>query len=392
MSDAYKGLFVLELAQGVAAPYCGMLLAQHGADVLKIEPMGGDWSRGLGRREGDFSAEAIALNRGKRSLALDLKSAAGREAAQRLARRADVLVENYRPGVTGRLGLDRASVASVNPSVIYATVTGFGETGPYRDRPATDTVMQGFTGFMAINRDREGVPQRVGILAIDMATGLYLSQAVGAALYRRAVTGEGAHVTTSLLECAMALQESRLVAQVRDGAAVAPVGAPVGTFRTADGYLSLNARRDAHFAALCRVLDGPPWAGDPRFAGESARLSHAAELNALVAPLIEARPTRHWQDVLTEADILNAPVNTYDDLFDDPQVRSVEAIGWQELPGLGRLPATRLPALPPPSARPLERATPPRVGEGGRASLLAAGFAPSEVDALFASGAAAAGD
>ena len=296
-SAPFDGLTVIELAQGVAAPYCGMVLAQNGATVTKIEPIGyGDWSRGLGRRVGDFSAEAIVLNRGKRSLALDLKAPKGKAAALRLLAQADVVIENYRPGVTQRLGLDYESVAATNPSVVYATVTGFGDTGPNRDLPATDTVMQGYSGFMSINRDADGIPRRLNMLAIDISTGLYLSQAVSAALYRRAVKGDGTHLKTSLLECAMAFQEARIVAEVFDGAAVKPVGAPVGTFPTADGYLSLNARRDAHFARLVALLDHPEWLRDARFSSEQARLTNAAELNALVTPHIAAHPTSWWQE------------------------------------------------------------------------------------------------
>ncbi|WP_162409114.1 CaiB/BaiF CoA transferase family protein [Acuticoccus sediminis] len=386
---AFEGVKVVELAQGVAAPYCGMMLAQNGASVTKIEPVGyGDWSRGLGRRVGDYSAEAIVLNRGKRSLALNLKAPEGRDAAFRLVADADVVIENYRPGVTRRLGLDYETVATANPSVVYATVTGFGETGPNRDLPATDTVMQGYTGFMSINRDTEGVPRRLNMLAIDVSTGLYLSQAVSAALYRKAVRGEGVHIRTSLLECAMAFQEARIVAEVFDGAAVKPVGAPVGTFPTADGYLSLNARRDAHFVRLCDIVGHPEWRADPRFASEQQRVAHAADLNALVAPFVAAHPTDWWKEKLSEADILHAKVHDYRELMDDPQVVEMEAIGWAEIEGLGRLPATRLPGLPAASARSAALAHPPRVGEGGRAALAEAGFGEAEIEALGACGAA----
>ncbi|MEO9786321.1 MAG: CoA transferase [Aurantimonas coralicida] len=389
-SPPFEGLKVVELAQGVAAPYCGMMLAQNGASVTKIEPIGyGDWSRGLGKRVDDFSAEAIVLNRGKRSLALNLKAPEGRETALRLLEQADVVIENYRPGVTGRLGLDYASVAARNPAVVYATVTGFGETGPNKDLPATDTVMQGYTGFMSINRDLTGVPRRLNMLAIDISTGLYLAQAVSAALYRKAVRGEGTHLRTSLLECAMAFQEARIVAEIFDGAAVKPVGAPVGTFPTADGYLSLNARRDAHFAKLVTITGTPEWLEDARFASEQQRVANAADLNALVAPHVAAHPTRWWQEKLSEADILHAKVHDYRELMEDPQVVEMEAIGWAELNGLGRLPATRLPGLAKPSERDAALATPPRVGEGGRAALAEAGFDEAEIAALSASGAAA---
>ena len=389
MTAAFDGLRVVEFAQGVAAPYCGLLLARHGADVLKVEPPGkGDWCRSLGVSKGDFSAESIILNRGKKSLALDMKSPGGREAAFRLASQADVIIENYRPNVTARLGIDYAAVAAVNPTVVYASVTGFGTTGPNHMMPATDTVMQGYTGLMSINRDKAGLPRRISMLAIDYSTGLYLTQAVFAALYHRATTGNGTHIETSLLDSAMAFQESRLVAQVFEGSAVQPVGAPVGTFATATGYLSLNARRDAHFAALCTILGTEEWRADPRFDSEQKRLVNAEAINDLVAPFIAAKPTAHWVDVLSKADILNAPVHDYDDLFADPQIKAGESIGWVEIDEFGALPAARLAGLPPASSSPVAAMTPPHLGEGGRDGLVAAGFSAEDIADLAASGAA----
>ena len=156
-------------------------------------------------------------------------------------------------------------MAAVNPQVVYASVTGFGRTGPNSKMPATDTVMQGYTGLMNINRDKSGMPRRINMLAIDYSTGLYLSQAVFAALYRRVTTGRGSHIQTSLLDSAMAFQESRLVAEKFEGSAVQPVGAPVGTFATADGHISINARRTPHFIALCHILGVGEWLNDERF-------------------------------------------------------------------------------------------------------------------------------
>ena len=389
MADAFDGLLVVEFAQGVAAPYCGLLLGRNGADVIKVEPQGnGDWCRSLGLRKGDFSAESIVLNRGKKSLALDMKSPDGRAAAFKLAAKADVIIENYRPNVTQRLGIDYAAVAAVNPTVVYASVTGFGATGPKSHMPATDTVMQGYTGLMSINRDKDGLPRRINMLAIDYSTGLYLTQAVFAALYRRATTGRGSHVQTSLLESAMAFQEARLVAEKFEGSAVQPVGAPVGTFATADGYLSLNARRDAHFAALCRYLGTTEWLDDERFHSAENRLINAAVMNELVVPHIKQKPTAYWVEILSQADILNAPVHDYNDLFQDPQIAETEAIGWVEFDEFGQLPAARIAGVTPASASDRSAMLPPRLGQGGRAGLLAAGFDLDEIKQLAASGAA----
>jgi len=389
MDDAFKGLLVVEFAQGVAAPYCGLLLSRNGADVIKVEPQGnGDWCRSLGLRKGDFSAESIVLNRGKKSLALDMKSPDGRAAAFKLAAKADVIIENYRPNVTKRLGIDYGAVAAVNPNVVYASVTGFGATGPKSHMPATDTVMQGYTGLMNINRDDNGLPRRINMLAIDYSTGLYLSQAVFAALYRRATTGRGSHIQTSLLESAMAFQEARLVAEKFEGSAVQPVGAPVGTFATEDGYLSLNARRDAHFAALCAHLGTTRWLDDDRFNSAENRLINAGEMNRLVAPHIQQKPTAHWVKILSESDILNAPVHDYNDLFDDAQIAETEAIGWVEIDEFGRLPAARIAGLAPASASDQAAMVPPRLGEGGRDGLIKAGFSRDEINQLVTSGAA----
>ena len=389
MDDAFKGLLVVEFAQGVAAPYCGLLLSRNGADVIKVEPQGnGDWCRSLGLRKGDFSAESIVLNRGKKSLALDMKTPDGRAAAFKLAAKADVIIENYRPTVTKRLGIDYAAVAALNPNVVYASVTGFGATGPKSHMPATDTVMQGYTGLMNINRDDNGLPRRINMLAIDYSTGLYLSQAVFAALYRRAITGRGSHVQTSLLESAMAFQEARLVAQKFEGSAVQPVGAPVGTFATADGYLSLNARRDAHFAALCTHLGTTQWLDDDRFNSAEKRLINAGEMNRLVAPHIQQKPTAYWVKILSESDILNAPVHDYEDLFQDAQIAETEAIGWVEIDEFGKLPAARIPGLAPASASDRSAMVPPRLGQGVRAGLVKAGFSLDEINQLATSGAA----
>jgi len=305
-----------------------------------------------------------------------------------LAAKADVIIENYRPTVTKRLGIDYAAVAALNPNVVYASVTGFGATGPKSHMPATDTVMQGYTGLMNINRDDNGLPRRINMLAIDYSTGLYLSQAVFAALYRRAITGRGSHVQTSLLESAMAFQEARLVAQKFEGSAVQPVGAPVGTFATADGYLSLNARRDAHFAALCTHLGTTQWLDDDRFNSAEKRLINAGEMNRLVAPHIQQKPTAYWVKILSESDILNAPVHDYNDLFDDAQVAETEAIGWVEIDEFGQLPAARIAGLAPASASDQSAMVPPRLGQGGRDGLIKAGFSRDEINQLATSGAA----
>ena len=227
---AYAGLRVIDLSQGVAGPHCGMLFALHGADVIKVEPPDGDWGRGIGKRHGDFSAYAIAFNRGKRSVAIDLKRPEGREVVAQLVARADVVIENNRPGVLARFKLDYEQVRASNERVVFVSVTGFGQDGPNKDMPATDSILQAYSGLMSVNRDATGMPQRINVLVIDVVTGLYAHQAAAAALYRRATRGGGRHVTMSLMDAIGAVQAGKILEFHLEGEHGQPGGVPVATY------------------------------------------------------------------------------------------------------------------------------------------------------------------
>jgi crotonobetainyl-CoA:carnitine CoA-transferase CaiB-like acyl-CoA transferase len=377
-SDEFSGLRVLEFAQGVAAPYCGMLLARHGATVTKVEPTGdGDWSRALGKRYGHFSANALVANRGKRSIAIDLKTSDGLAIAHKLAANADVIVENYRPGVIERFKLDYDSIVKENPTVVYASLTGFGSVGPNKNLPATDTVMQGYSGLMSINRDAEGRPRRLDMLAVDTAAGLYLFQAISAALYKRATKGTGTRISTSLLHCALAFQEVKMLEFAVSGAHDEPLGAPVNTYKTSDGFLSLNARRPSHFVSLCDML-GKDWAGDPKFSTPQARIVHAGELDAHLIPILATKTTAEWSNLLTKADILHAPVKNYGDLFEDAQVKAIQAIGWQHKDEVGKFPSVVVPGFD--AAEDFAQA--PDVGEHSDQVLSEMGYNAGDIAAL----------
>ena len=252
--------------------------------------------------------------------------------------RCDVLIQNYRVGKIDKFKLDYASVQKTNPNIIYLSITGFGATGPLADQPATDSVMQAFTGLMSINRDVNGAPQRIEMLAIDFSTGLYAFQAVAAALYRKAMKGRGAHIETSLLECALALQEGAMMEQYLQGGAAEPIGMPVGMFKTKDGYMSVNARRDEHFKRLSKLLGKEEWITDPRYADARGRVNNRHELMAELRPYFEQKTSDEWVALLTGIDILKAKVNTYEDLFADPQVQAMNAVRWVENDTLGRVP------------------------------------------------------
>lgn len=343
----FEGLTVLDISQGIAGPYCGMMLARNGADVIKLEPPGvGCWSRQLGKSIGDQTAHSVVVHRAKRSLALDLKSSEGAEIARKLAQRSDVLIQNYRVGKIDQFGLDYQTVAKTNPSIIYTSISGFGQVGPRIGQPATDSVMQAYTGLMSINRDINGMPQRINMLAIDFATGLYAFQAVAAALYKRAMKGIGTLIETSLLEASLVFQEAALIDTVLQNGEVEPIGAPVGTFQTADGYMSINARRQVQFEPFAKLLGHPEWMSDPRFVNPRARVENRAALLAMIEPLIATRTTREWSASLTEIDVLHAAVHTHYDLFDDQQVQATQAIRWIDDPVLGRIPAATIPGSP----------------------------------------------
>jgi len=382
----YDGLTVLDLSQGIAGPYCGMMLARNGADVVKLEPPGaGCWSRQLGKSVGDQTAHSVVVHRAKRSLALDLKTADGVKIAQKLASKADVLLQNYRVGKIDRFGLDYKTVTKNNPSIVYASVSGFGTRGERIGQPATDSVMQAYTGIMSINRDARGMPQRINMLAIDFATGLYTFQAVSAALYKRAMKGTGSLIETSLLEASLAYQEAALIdSAVQDGA-VEPIGMPVGTFRTADGYMSLNARRQPQFEAFAKLVGHAEWIDDARFVDPRARVANGAALMAMLTPIIETKPTAEWCDLLAGIDVLHAAVHTHHDLFKDPQVKAVEALRWIEDDTLGRIPMASIPGQPvPASGDRLSHS--PHVGEHSRAVVAELGYAPGQIDTLVAKG------
>ena len=238
---ALAGLKVVDLSQGIAGPYCAMLLAQYGAEVIKVEGIGdGDWARTLGTRYGTHSAYSIIGNLGKKSIAVDLKTDAGKQVVWRLLEGADVFLEGFRPGVIQRLGFDYKSVAAREPRLLYLSISGFGQTGPLSSRPAMDPVLQAYTGLMNENRGEDGIPHRVPVIVVDMSTALYAFQALSAALYARRDETRGRYIDVSLMQAATALQSIRLMACHLEGGVMKPGGAPGGVFRIADGWMSMR--------------------------------------------------------------------------------------------------------------------------------------------------------
>jgi crotonobetainyl-CoA:carnitine CoA-transferase CaiB-like acyl-CoA transferase len=385
VAPPYAGLRVIDLSQGIAGPYCAALLAQQGAEVIKVEPPGGDWVRAIGGGREGMTPLAIASNLGKRSIVIDARKPAGRDLILRLAARADVLVENNRPGVIERLGLGYAALAAPNPALVYVSITGFGPDGPDSDKAGTDSILQSLTGMAHRNRDPDGTPRRIPLLIPDTVTGVYAAQAVGAALFARSRDGKGRHLRLSLLEAAAAFQAAPIVEdRIFAGAAPPPNTVPAGVFRTADGWLSLTAVTEAHFAGLMRVLGLEAWIDDPRFAAPAERKKHAALVGDEVARRILGHGTGYWVEKLAAADLLFAEIADYPAFVDSAQARHLGAFAELEQPPYGALPLARQPGTD--RAWPLRPA--PRAGEHTDEILRECGLDGEAVAALIEAGVA----
>jgi crotonobetainyl-CoA:carnitine CoA-transferase CaiB-like acyl-CoA transferase len=330
----YEGIKIVDLSQGIAGPYCAMLLAQYGADVVKIEPPEGDWTRHLGRPHGDHTAFSVAGNLGKRSVVLDLKSEEGKQHLWHLIDTADVLLEGYRPGVMARLGFDYESVKARNERIVYVSVSGFGQRGPLSEKPAMDPVLQAFTGFMTANSDAQGVPQRCRPIVVDMSTALYTFQALSAALFARQHETTGRRIEVSLMEAATNLQCVRMMQSQLEENLPDSVTAPAGIFRCRDGgHVFIVVLRQDDFVSACGLLDLEDLANDKRLQTPQQRYEHRDEVNANVAEAFLQRDTPHWLAAFTEAGIQNEAVLDYSAFLEHPHVRDTECIAWLHQPG-----------------------------------------------------------
>jgi crotonobetainyl-CoA:carnitine CoA-transferase CaiB-like acyl-CoA transferase len=383
----FAGLKVVDLSQGIAGPYCAMLLAQHGAQVIKVEGIGeGDWARTLGTRYGSHTAFSIIGNLGKKSIAVDLKSAAGKDVVWRLLKGADVFLEGFRPGVIKRLGFDYDSVAAREPRLLYLSISGFGQTGPLSERPAMDPVLQAYTGLMNENRGEDGVPHRVPVIVVDMSTALYAFQALSAALYARRDEARGRYLDVSLMQAATALQSIRLMASHLDGGTIRASG----VFQTADGFMTIAVVTDRDWRSLCAAMDRPELADDPRFATLAARTANVAAFYAVMHAAIATQPWSVWTERLTKARLMHERVNSYADFLDQPQVRETGLIQWLSQAGLNReVPVPALPGMPRQAVGTL-RGTAPATGEHTAALLAEHGYGAAEIQKLIAEGVVAA--
>jgi crotonobetainyl-CoA:carnitine CoA-transferase CaiB-like acyl-CoA transferase len=344
MSGLLDGVRVLDLTNVLAGPYCGYQLALVGADVIKVElPGSGDLARALGTtpalNRAKMGASFLAQNAGKRSVEIDFKSAEGKAKFFALVADADVVLENFRPGVMERLGLGYARLKEVKPNLIYCAISGFGQTGPLKDNPAYDQIIQGFSGIMSITGTRETAPLRVGYPVCDTLGGLFGAFAISAALVRRDRTGEGAFLDVSMLESTLSALGWPVSNYLISGIEPSPMGnenvtaAPSGTFATGDGLLNIAANKQEQFVSVCAVIGRPELAHDPRFVTAEDRMAHRYELRTLIEESLAAAPAAEWEARLNKAGVPAGRVLTVPQILAEPQVRSREmAVTFDRVP------------------------------------------------------------
>lgn len=372
--DALAGIRVLDFTRVLAGPFCTMMLADLGADVLKLEdPARGDDTRQWGPpwAEGGYermSAYFISVNRNKRSLTLNLKSPEGADIARRLAAQSQIVVENFRPGQMARFGLGYETLSALNPALVYASITGFGQTGPYADRPGYDFVIQGMSGLMSITGPVEGPPSKIGVALSDVIAGLFAASSILAALRHAERTSQGQQLDIALLDTQIAALVNIASNYLISGEVPARYGnehaniVPYQPFRAADGEFTVAVGNDRQFAALCAIIGQPALAADPRYATNPARVQHRATLIPLLQAAFAGRPTQDWVDALLAAGIPAGPINTVADALDDPQVRARGLIHDFTLAGDSHLALVGPPV--PFSRTPTQvRTPPPRLGQ-----------------------------
>jgi crotonobetainyl-CoA:carnitine CoA-transferase CaiB-like acyl-CoA transferase len=384
---------VIDLTIARAGPTCVRQFADWGADVIRVEPPSGappDAARPVGG--GGHDSDYQHLHRNKRSLTLNLKEPDARAALMRLVDTADVLIENMRPPVKTRLGFDFDTVHARNPRLVYGSISGFGQDGPYGDRGGVDQIAQGMGGLMSVTGLPGSEPTRVGIPVADLAAGLYLAVGVLTALHDRERTGEGRWVQTSLLEAMIAMMDLQAARWTIDHEVPGPAGnhhptlVPMGCFATADGYVNIGASGGRLLRSFCAVVGLPGLTADPRFATRASRSANRAELNALIADRLRTRSTAAWVEALNAAGVPCGPVYRMDEVFADPQVRHLEMTRPVDHPALGRLDllrnAVRMTGGQPQAGPETVRTATPEPGAHSDEILAELGYQPAEVARL----------
>ncbi len=396
MSGPLAGVRVLELAQIMAGPTCGLLLADLGADVIKVERLpGGDDTRSYSRPSvNGESAAFMAMNRNKRGIALNLKIPAARDALKRMAAQADVVTENYRKGALDKLGLGYEALQALNPALIYCSISGYGRTGPYADKGGFDLIAQGTSGLMSITGEPGGAPVKSGSPVCDINAGILAALGIVSAYVHRLKTGAGQLVDTSLFEAGIHQTFWQSAIYFATGDVPGPSGsahilsAPYQAFAASDGWLNIGGANQANWERLARVLGAPEWIDDARFRSNAERMRNLQALTDLMNARLKTKGVREWIAALEAEGVPCGPINTIADMAGDPQTAARGMIVALQHPVAGKTRALGLPiklsATPGGVARPA-----PTFGQHTREVLAEFGFSPAEIEALFASGASA---
>ena len=339
--SALAGIRVLDVTQVMAGPFCAMQLCDMGAEVIKVEPPGGDSTRRMAGASGTDSPAFNAVNRGKRGIVLDLKRPVARAAFRQLAAQSDILIENYRPGVMRGFGLDYPSLSAEHPGLIYASISGYGATGPDAGKGGFDLVAQGVSGIMSVTGEPGGRPMKAGLPVTDLGAGLFALSAILAALHYRTRTGRGQHINTSLLEAGVALSVWEATEYFASGQVPQPVGsahrmsAPYQAIQCADGYITLAAANDRLFVRLCGLLGHPEWASSPDYRDDTHRVRNREALAQLIEAVTRQAPRAHWLQLFESHDVPCGPINDYAQVFTDPQVLARDMVVDTDHPSLG---------------------------------------------------------
>jgi len=392
MTRSLSGIRVLDFTQVMAGPFSAMLLADLGADVIKVEPPGGDSTRQMPGAVGTDTPAFNAVNRGKRSIVINLKTIEGREALHRLIGPTDILVENYRPGVMESLGFGYDALAKEHPRLIYASISGYGQTGPARHKGGFDLIAQGVSGIMSVTGDPDRPPVKAGVPLTDLGAGLFAVVGILAALEARHRTGLGQRIDTSLVDAGVALSVWEATEYFAGAGVPVALGsahrmnAPYQAFRCADGYITIGGANERIFRRLCEVLGHPEWQSMPDFADNASRVRHREDLTRRIEAITTRQTRAHWLSLFEAHDIPCGPINDYAQVFADPQVRAREMVVEVEHPKLGRIRSLGSPIKM--SATPADASRrAPLLGEHTNEILTGIGVSEPEIARLRASGA-----
>ena len=383
------GVRVIECARVMAGPCCAMLLGDMGADVIKVESPAGDSTRQMAGSTGNESPSFWAVNRNKRGVVVNLKDERGRQIIRELVERSDILIEGFRPGVMASFGLDFESLQAINPALIYASISGFGQDGPYAQRGGFDLVAQGMSGIMSITGDTGLDPIKCGIPVTDLGAALLCVYGILAAYVHRLRTGEGQHVDASLLEAGIALSVWEATEYFSGRGVPQPMGsahrmsAPYQAIRCSDGHITLGAANQRSWERFCHAIGSPQLAQRPEFATDAERVRNRRDLALAIESITIHKPRREWLEILNAADVPCGPILNYEEVFDDPHVRYRGMAQEIDHPVGGRIrqlrPGVKLSKTPPAIRRPA-----PTLGQHTEQVLSDLGYAPASIEQLAA--------